>query len=187
MPIRLKSIFNARTFDRTFVRQRDDFSCAAACCATIARLYGLSRSKDLAFFRRELNVSMNGTPAEKIEKICREHLPAEKTGVNVYKGGVALGFIVHKPDGDDHVVVFLARRDKTLIYYDPVEHKIYRDTTDNMQRARNTKDPCKTWTANFPEIEGADFEFWSKRAEDNPYKLREQGFWLKDRGKDLKL
>ena len=178
----LKDVFNPKCFSRTFIRQRDSFSCVAACCATIARLYGLPVSQDLEFFRSRLHTTPDGVSMAKLEKLCRTVLPVTSMGCNSYHGGVALGFIRHKPDGVDHAVVFLARNKDVLIYYDPYDHRVLRDTVGNMQRGSDRYDSYKTWTANFLPLAGADFEFWEAQAEDNPYKLREQAFWRHEHG-----
>lgn len=175
----LKSVFGRATFDQLFIRQRDGFSCAAASFATIARLYKLDPSKDLAFFKKALKVTFSGAQQSQIEKACGEHLPAVSEGANTYHGGIALASIRYKPDGISHAVVFLARKDDIVVYYDPLDHRIWRDQVDNMRRDG-------TWTANFPSIPGADFDFWVRRSEQNPFRIKEQEFWIKERRQALK-
>src|SRR5438270_2268081 len=148
----LRSVFGRKTVDQLFVRQRDNYSCTAASCATIARLYKVDAAKDLQFFKTALKIDFNGADAKQIENTCKEHLPVTKTGKNTYDGGTALGFIRHKPDGIPHAVVFLARRKDTVVYYDPLDDRIWRDQVGNMRRDG-------TWAANLPSIPGGDFDF----------------------------
>jgi hypothetical protein len=102
----------------------------------------------------------------------------EQAGNNVYHGGVALAFMRHKPEGDPHAVLYLARKRDTQIYYDPLDHNIYSDAVRNMAPLKDDSD--KKWTANFPRIPGFTFNFLSSMAEPNPYPLRQQGFWRRD-------
>ena len=181
--MKLKDLFRKKSFDETFIRQPDDVSCAAASCATIARLYDLDPALNFRFFRKALKVDFDGAHDADIEKAARTYLPVEKAGRNTYRGGIALGAIIHKPDGDAHSVVFLARKDETLIYYDPHEHKIFSDHVRNMRRPLNDEGRTDTWTANCPAIPGADFDFWARLAEPNPYSLRRQVFWIREHRK----
>lgn len=179
MARKLNSVFNPASFDKTFIRQLDDFSCTAAACATIARLYGLSADKDIGFFKKELRVGFDGAKHKHVKRVCKEHLPFVDKGKGTYRGGIAFGYIQHKPDGEDHAVIFLARKDDTLIYYDPFDHLIFKDSIANMRHNKKEADPCKGWVANFPAIEGADFDFWEKHAVQNPFRLQDQAFWIK--------
>jgi len=180
MTAALETIFNQNAFDRIFIRQPDDVSCTAAALTTLARLYDLPDSYDLPFFRRALSTRFYGTYFKSIRGCILTHFPVKSSGA-VYSNGIAYGSIRHKPDGDNHSVVFLAKSSQTLIYYDPYDHRIYRDQTKNMQRSTPFH-PHARWVANMPTIEGADFDFWNNHAADNPYKLRDQVFWLKEHG-----
>lgn len=181
MKKRLVDTFNQKSFDRFFVRQRDDFSCVPASLATIARLQKLDRKLSYEFFRKTVGrARLRGCYPSEIRQACEKYLPDARTGFNAYRGGVALAYIRHKPDGEDHAVVFLARKSNEIVYYDPMDHKIYRDNVRNMRRS-SLKDGWGTWTASFPEQQGAGFAFWSKHAEPNPYPLEKQRFRILQR------
>ncbi len=176
MPRTLLNTFNSKNLGPEFKRQHDYFSRAAAICATATKLYGLDESKNLKFFQKEFRLKLTGTNKKTLEKQCSLHLPVEKIGINIYHGGIAVAIIEHKPAGGDHAVLFLARKDNIQIYYDPLDHRIYSDHIRNMRRGS-----YGAWTANLPEIPRTGFDFWSQRAEANPFILRQQAFWLKER------
>lgn len=181
MALKLETLFNQKSFDRVFIRQLDDRSCTPAACATIARLYDLPNEKDIPFFRQALKTGFNGTYIQHLRSAVRQLLPVTKTGVDVYDGGVALACIRHKPTGENHSVVFLAKKGSEVIYYDPCDHRIYHDNVRNMQRGVQGL-PHERWTANMPAIKGTSFSFWKKLSVPNPYPLKSQVFWLKEHG-----
>jgi hypothetical protein len=170
----LRSIFGHSTFNQLFVRQQDNFSCAAACYTTVARLYRLDPALDLKFFQKALRVTFNGAQLSRMKKVSAEYLPEISAGNNSYHGGIAVGCIRYKPDGLPHAVLFLGRRADTVVYYDPLDHRIWRDQVSNMRRAN-------MWTANFPSIPTAGFDFWLSKSEPNPFPIRKQAFWIKER------
>jgi len=181
MAIKLDILFNQKSFDRVFTRQPDEVSCTPACFATIARLYELPPDQDVSFFRGALKTRFEGTSELRIRQVAREYLPATKTGIDVYHGGIALASIRYKPSGDDHSVVFLAKKAREIIYYDPADHCIYHDDVLNMQRGSGDSRDNR-WVANMKHVPGASFRFWKKLSVPNPYILRDQVFWLKEQG-----
>ena len=150
------------------VPQTDGCSCAAACMATIVRLYSLDPALDYAFFRHALGTTPEGVDHETIAAVARQYLPPAETRTDIYTGGIALGYMQHKTTGDDHVVVFLAQKDDAVIYYCPLDNKIYLDKWQDMRRAADVNDPTAEWTCCFENIQGADFSFWQKYAVSNP-------------------
>ena len=131
---------------------------------------------DLAFFQLAARSSLHGTYHKPFERALRAFLPVTSVRQDApYKGGMALGTVRSKPDGMTHMVVYVGRQDDTFLYYDPFWHRITRDQKNNMQRPDR-------WLATLPDIQGADFSFWNRHAENNQFPLRKQAFWLKEQG-----
>lgn len=167
-----------KTFDRFFIRQQDDYSCGPACLATIARLHNLPAEKDYAFFRERIGPCPDmGTHPHDITDVCQAELPTRSFGEGVYHGGIALAYILHQPTHIDHYVVFLARQDDRIIYYDPWDHALYNDKIQNI-KWRSTFDwpyiegDLKHWSVNFAVVEDLTFDFLADFAQPNPHRIR---------------
>lgn len=185
---KLASIFNSASFtqsdafDKVFIRQLDDVSCAPAVIATACRLYGIDTPPTLAALRQEMGTGRNGTSLDMVSATAEKYLPVTSRGRNRYAGGIAIGSIRHKTEGQLHCVLFLARTDNHYIYYDPMDHKIYRDHVRNMSRLDRQSRYDQSWNLhyiNLPSLAGADTDFWLKYATENPFKLKKQVFWQK--------
>lgn len=182
------SFLQSDAFDAVFVRQPDDVSCAPAVMTTACRLYGIDPLPTFEQLRRDMGTGNNGTHLDKIIETAEKYLPVTSRGRNRYAGGTAIGSIRHKTEGALHCVLFLARTGDHYVYYDPMDHKIYRDHVRNMSRLDRRSRSDQSWNLhyiNLPPLAGTDADFWLKYATDNPFKLKEQVFWQKAQKKKI--
>ena len=146
-----------------FVPQQDDYSCGAACLATVARLYQLA-AVDYDAFRVLLDPNPEtGSSALKMAEVSRGYLPVESLGEDSYNGGVAIANIT---EDEGHYVVFLCRKGDRVIYYDPYEHEVLVKDIDQINWMSDPSWTSKTgyhlrrWSINFAPLPDNSFERW---------------------------
>ena len=154
-----------------FVPQRDDYSCGAACLATVARLYQMGTA-DYAAFRALLEPDPEtGSCALKMAEISRGFLPVESIGEDSYTGGIAIANIT---EDEGHYVVFLCRKGDRVIYYDPYEHDVLVKDIDQINWMSDPSWTSKTgyhlkrWSINFEPLPGNSFERWENLIKPKP-------------------
>ncbi len=172
----------AKQLKKCLTRQEDEYSCGPACLATIAKLCGCSM--DYHFFRDLLAPRPGfGTHALEMLDAARQHLPLTDAGNQLYKSGLALGYIVYQDielspsqpsQAVDHYVVLLARKENRICYYDPWDNKVYLHDEKKM-RWHSTRqwpalpDRLEKWAANFKSVAGLDFDLCATIAQPHPY------------------
>lgn len=153
--------------DAFFQRQLDDHSCGPACMTTIGRIYGATDSYET--IRELLDPSpAAGTPQDRMAEVGGKLAPLETTGAHTYTDGVAIANIMQ--EGEGHYVVFLAREDDQILYYEPYHHELVIDHVDNIVWDSGTWEPgsarASHWTANYAPLNDNSFEKWLRLAAD---------------------
>lgn len=173
----LKSAFR-QTFENALFRQRDDYSCGPAGLTTIAGLCDAGHGHSYDFFRRLLSPRPNiGSHPNAVVEAARKYLPVTGAGDSIYKGGLALGYIVYEenkasvPDEPqiDHYVVFLAQKNNSLIYYDPYDDKVFMRDLNKMQWHSTFTWPgidhrMERWAVTFKTPQWLTFDFCAAAA-----------------------
>lgn len=114
--------------EEIFTRQLDDYSCGPACLATVGNIY--ATGKDYTFYRNQAKPDPNdGTPEGRMTDLAKKLLPFEGSGLDTYKGGVAIAHIIQD---EGHYVVFLKQEGDRVLYYDPYEHELVIDKLSNV-------------------------------------------------------
>lgn len=132
-----------------FIRQADDYSCGAACLATVANLYGVSR--DYGFFRSFLSPDpQTGSCNLRMIAASEAHLPFRNAGEGSYEGGVAIANVI--AHGEGHYVVFLARDGDEITYYDPWPHAVIAANVADIVWTSETGH-LKRWTVNYAPLD----------------------------------
>jgi hypothetical protein len=153
-----------RKFDDLFIRQPDDYSCGAACLATVARIYDL-QDKDYPFFRELLAPCPDtGVDNPVMENFAKEMLPYAASGEGVYDGGIAIANILHAESREGHYVVFLAEKEGKIAYYDPYDHEIFIEEKEKIEWVSGCGQH-KNWAINFEPLEGNSFDVWESLKE----------------------
>lgn len=157
----------------------DDFSCGPACLATIAHLSGVGAEYDYDYFRGLLAPRPRvGSHPHDMINAARETLPLIGAGDGVYKGGLALGYIVYEdntkiisPDEPeiDHYVVFLARKKDQVVYYDPYDNEVYSRSLSRMKWHSTYSWPgisrqMEHWAVTFETPKNLTFDFCAAAA-----------------------
>lgn len=146
------------------IPQSSEYTCGPACAATVAAIYGVER--DYAFFCNALEPDPDiGTPEGDLAAVCRKYLPCTDYGEESYRGGVSIAFIIHRPSGDEHYVVFLDRRGDDIVYYEPYDDDIVTKPISDIEWGAECG-RLSNWSVNFTPIDGADFSTWEKLGED---------------------
>ncbi|MDF3024767.1 MAG: Peptidase family [Alphaproteobacteria bacterium] len=153
--------------DDFFQRQLDDHSCGPACMTTVGRIYGTAETYEK--IRALLTPSpATGTPQGRMAELGAALAPQETTGAHTYAGGVAIANIMQ--EGEGHYVVFLARENDQVLYYEPYYHELVIDHIDNIVWDSGTWDPGSAreshWTANYAPLSDNSFEKWLALAAD---------------------
>lgn len=139
-----------------FVRQQDDYSCGAACLATVARIYDVTGA-DYDRLRNELLPDPSvGTSNADMETVSRRYLPVTSAGERSYTGGIAIANIL---EDEGHYVVFLCRERDQVIYYDPYDHALVQDDIKNI-RWVSEAEKSQEWAINFPPLAGNSIRKW---------------------------
>jgi hypothetical protein len=140
-----------------FIRQDDEYSCGAACMATVARLFGQYKD-DYNFFRDQLAPDPGkGVHNDDMISASRNYLPFDGAGEGAYTGGVAIANIIQK--GEGHFVVFLCREKDQILYYDPYEHELVQTAEKDIEWVSET-DKLQKWAINFKPVPGNSLPKW---------------------------
>jgi len=143
------------SFDDFFVPQQDDYSCGAACLATIARLYGIAHV-DYGLLRQQLDPNPEtGTSHAKMIDVGRSFPCFASAGIDCYSGGIAIANIF---DEEGHYVVFLCRKEDQVVYYDPYCHAIVTKNLSGIEWISDEGVP--RWALNFKPLADGSFERW---------------------------
>ncbi len=158
-----------------FIRQPDEYSCGAACTATVARLFGQYKD-DYAFFRQELAPNPGcGINNEDMISSSRNHLPFDGAGEGAYSDGIAIANIMQ--NGEGHFVVFLCREKDQILYYDPYEHELIQAAEKDIPWVSET-DKLQKWAINFKPVEGNSLSKWLSMLSPEPSGLHPKKFQL---------